>query len=183
MKVRSAVFGATVLVVLLTAGAAQSLTGSNTVFSDDIVDHAVTAADLGTNSVTKVKVADNAISSAEIKDGSVTNSDLATHKVYFARVRYYGILDGGDATSASGGGVNTPNSGEYAVDFPFSVAACSVTATTSTWPNPAGQPAFTQPVFIGTDILNRNHNEVTVNVWDKAGNLVDADFVLNLICP
>ena len=31
-------FGATVLVVLLSAGAAQSLTGSNTVFSDDIVD-------------------------------------------------------------------------------------------------------------------------------------------------
>lgn len=76
MDVRSAVLGLAALVILLTAGAAQSLSGSNTVYSDDIVDNAVTSADLGTNSVTKPKVADNAIGGAEVLNNALTGSDI-----------------------------------------------------------------------------------------------------------
>lgn len=72
----SAIIGYVVLIVLLSGGAAQSLSGSNTVFSDDIVDKAVTANDLGTNSVTKVKVNDDAIGSAEVVDDSLTGADI-----------------------------------------------------------------------------------------------------------
>ena len=46
MNLKSTVIGSTLLVVLLTAGAAQSLSGSNTVTSDDIVDRTIVANDI-----------------------------------------------------------------------------------------------------------------------------------------
>ncbi len=76
MRLRSAVLGMTVVVVTLTAGAAQSLSGSNTVYSDDIVDRSVTAADLGTNSVSRVKIQDNAVAGSEVIDGSITGAEV-----------------------------------------------------------------------------------------------------------
>jgi hypothetical protein len=74
------------LVVLLTAGAAQSLAGVNTVFSDDIVDGTIQYADLKDGalggkkildkSVIRSKIADGAIDGSKIADGSVTRQDL-----------------------------------------------------------------------------------------------------------
>ena len=88
--------GYVALVVLVTAGAAQSLAGSNTVFTDDIVDgqvtysdirdnamtgkkildNSVTGADLANNAVTGAKVVDGTIVSSDLGDGSVTRDDL-----------------------------------------------------------------------------------------------------------
>lgn len=76
MNLKSAVFGTTFLVVLLTAGTAQSLSDSNTVHSDDIVDLGVKTVDLGTNSVTRSKVSDNAIASPEVLNNSLTGADI-----------------------------------------------------------------------------------------------------------
>lgn len=72
----AAVAGYVGLVVLVSAGAATGLSGSNTVYSDDIVDRSVTAADLGTNSVSRVKIQDNAVSGTEVIDGSITGADV-----------------------------------------------------------------------------------------------------------
>ena len=68
---RSTIVGFAVLVVLMTAGAAQSLSGSNTVFTDDIVNGHVTNADLGTNSVTGGKVYNNTLTNADINESSL----------------------------------------------------------------------------------------------------------------
>lgn len=73
---RPTIVGFAILVVLMTAGAAQSLSGSNTVFSDDIVDRAVANADLGTNSITRAKIADNAIAGPEVVNNSISGADV-----------------------------------------------------------------------------------------------------------
>lgn len=70
------IFGYTALTIILTAGAAQSLSGSNTVFGDDIVDRAVANADLGTNSVSRAKIQDNAVAGAEVVNDSLTGADI-----------------------------------------------------------------------------------------------------------
>jgi len=84
-------------VVLVTAGAAQSLTGSNSVFSDDIadgqvayadirdnamtgkkiLDNSITSADIATNGVASAEIADDAVTGAEVADGSVNRAELA----------------------------------------------------------------------------------------------------------
>jgi len=76
MRLRSAVLGATILVFSLTAGAAQSLTGSNTVFSDDIADGQVAYADIRDNAMTGKKILDNSVASADVRDGSIARQDL-----------------------------------------------------------------------------------------------------------
>lgn len=82
----AAVAGYVGLVVLMSAGAATGLSGSNTVYSDDIVDRSVTAADLGTNSVSRVKIQDNAVAGSEVIDGSITGAELANSAVGSAEI-------------------------------------------------------------------------------------------------
>ena len=53
---RSNVVGYIALFFVLTGGTAYALDGSNTVFSDDIVNGEVKAADLGTDSVTSSRI-------------------------------------------------------------------------------------------------------------------------------
>src|SRR5919197_3670692 len=66
--------------LVLTGGTAIALDGSNTVFSDDIVDGEVKAPDLAGNSVRTGK----------IQDGQVTTSDLGD-----SQVGSVDVLDGG----------------------------------------------------------------------------------------
>ncbi len=73
------------LTVLLTAGTAQSLSGSNTVDSGDIIDGQVKYVDLKNdavrskkiqdNAVTAPKLADKSVDSAAIVDGTITDAD------------------------------------------------------------------------------------------------------------
>jgi hypothetical protein len=69
--------GALALLLLLTGGTAYALDGSNTVFTDDIVNGDVRTADLANDGVTGAKLADGAVGSQQIADGSVADSDLA----------------------------------------------------------------------------------------------------------
>ena len=77
VTLKSAVSGSACLVVLLTAGAAQSLAGSNTVFGDDIVDGNVTSADIKDQGVLYADIKNGAITGTKILDGSVTTADIA----------------------------------------------------------------------------------------------------------
>lgn len=64
------------LFTLLAMGTAQGLSGSNTVFSDDIVDGQVTTPDLQSGAVTSGKVLDGSLKGKDIAASSVGLSKL-----------------------------------------------------------------------------------------------------------
>src|SRR5438034_1028070 len=78
---RSNVVGYVALFFVLTGGTAYALDGSNTVFSDDIVNGEVKTADIDTGSVTNGKLGTDAVKSNKILDGSVKNADLEANSV------------------------------------------------------------------------------------------------------
>jgi hypothetical protein len=59
------------LFLVLSGGTAVALTGSNTVFSDDIVDNQVRAADLGPASVAGSEVKANSVTGADVREASL----------------------------------------------------------------------------------------------------------------
>lgn len=70
------VLGYTALTVILTAGAAQSLAGSNIVFTDDIADANVTTKDIKDGNVTNYDLQDGSVVSSKIRDNTVTGADV-----------------------------------------------------------------------------------------------------------
>jgi hypothetical protein len=98
---RSQWMGALALFLVLTGGSAYALTGSNTVFSDDIVDGAVKQADVGSEAVgtdevkngalTANDVAPNSIGSGRIADGSLTPADLGASSVGTSEIQTNGV--------------------------------------------------------------------------------------------
>ena len=63
------------------SGTAVALDGSNTVFSDDIVDGEVRNADIGPNAVGSGQINDGAVRSGDIRDGAVHGADIDTNAV------------------------------------------------------------------------------------------------------
>jgi hypothetical protein len=88
--VRRQWLAALVLFIVLCTGTAYAAAGSNTIFSDDIVDGQVTLADIGTS----------AVASDEIANDSVLDADIATNSLTSARVRN-GTLTGVDVADNS----------------------------------------------------------------------------------
>jgi hypothetical protein len=78
--------GLIALFLVLTGGSAWALDGSNTVFSDDIVDKQVKTADIEAAAVTNGKLAPDAVNSAKIAGGGVTTDDLADAAVAQAKL-------------------------------------------------------------------------------------------------
>lgn len=183
MRARSTILGFGILTILLTAGAAQSLSGSNTVFSDDIVDNNVRTADLGTNSVTRVKVADNAIAGPEIIDNAITGTDISEStipgfkKVFISRVSGGGIQLGGDATSAT-----RVVEGTYDVTFPFSLTPCATNATPSDFADSPNE-AFPNDSFATVDVAANTPMKAKVRTRTDSAGLTDASFSLVVVCP
>jgi hypothetical protein len=68
---RSTIIGFATLIVLLSAGAAQSLSGTNTVDSGDIVDGQVAYSDIRSNAITGSKVLDNSIAGTDISESTL----------------------------------------------------------------------------------------------------------------
>ena len=87
VSVRSALLGLVFLVVVLAAGAAQSLSGENTVFSDDIVDGTVTSVDLKDQGVRYSDIKNGAVTGKKILDGSLTSVDVADNGLTGADIR------------------------------------------------------------------------------------------------
>src|SRR5919197_3055577 len=100
---RGNVVGYIALFFVLTGGTATALDGSNTVFSDDIVNGEVKAGDLAGRSVTGGK----------IRDGQVGNPDLAADAVTGEEVADFS-LTGADVfdNSLTGADVNESTLGE-----------------------------------------------------------------------
>jgi hypothetical protein len=103
MKKTHALFAFVSLIVLLTAGAAQSLSGTNTVDSGDIIDGQVKFADIKPDAVTSSRIRTDAVGASEIQADQVGASELADNSVGSAN-----IIDG-TVTSAdiTNGQVNT----------------------------------------------------------------------------
>jgi hypothetical protein len=74
--IRGNVVGYVALFLVLTGGTAQALNGSNTVFSDDIVNRQVRSADLGIQSVRGTHLAPNSIRTGKVVDDNLTGTDI-----------------------------------------------------------------------------------------------------------
>jgi hypothetical protein len=86
---------ATIAVFLvLTGGTAVALNGSNTVFSDDIVNGEVKAADIGSNAVGSGKIVDGGVQGVDIFDGTVDSPDILDGAVGNNDVRKNAITSG-----------------------------------------------------------------------------------------
>jgi hypothetical protein len=79
--------GAIALTLVLTGGTAYALDGSNTVFTDDIVNGEVKVADIGQGQVAADELAANAVGASEIADGQVGAAEIATGAVRTEELR------------------------------------------------------------------------------------------------
>ena len=102
----ASVAGYVVLIVVLTAGAAQSLSGSNTVFSDDIVDGTIGTPDLKAGAVSGSRILDNSVTAADIAPNAVGASEVVTDAVGAAEVDD-GSLTLDDVAIAESGNITT----------------------------------------------------------------------------
>jgi hypothetical protein len=82
------------LFLVLTGGTAVALNGSNTVFSDDIVNGEVKAADIGSNAVGSGKIVDGGVQGVDILDGTVDSPDILDGAVGNNDVRKNAITSG-----------------------------------------------------------------------------------------
>ena len=69
--------GAIALLLVLTGGTAYALDGSNTVFTDDIVNGDVKVADIGQGAVATDELANNQVKAADIGAGEVRTANVA----------------------------------------------------------------------------------------------------------
>jgi hypothetical protein len=78
---RSNVVGYIALFLVLTGGSAYALDGSDTVFSDDIVNGEVHTGDLGGGAVNSAKVADGTITGNDVGDQQLSGRDISDDSV------------------------------------------------------------------------------------------------------
>ena len=64
------------LFLVLSGGSAMALTGSNTVFTDDITDGQVKGPDVNANSLTGAKVTDNSLTGSDVAGNSLKGADI-----------------------------------------------------------------------------------------------------------
>jgi hypothetical protein len=168
MRNRSAIVGYAVLTLILTAGAAQGLAGTNTVTSDDIVNETIKSSDVLNNSLT----------TSDIKNGSLRQSDWypTVPNAYFAQVDSNGNLEGGYAVDA-----DKEDTGEYTVKFSGTdVKNCAWTGSESDFPD--GDSLNANRSIIRTD-ADSSSTTVTVHTSRADGMAEDASFALVGICP
>jgi hypothetical protein len=104
-SVRNQWMGALALFLVLTGGSAYALTGSNTVFTDDIVNGQVKAEDVARNGIRTDELADSSVGAREVLNDSlrgielhnngVGSVDLHDDGVWSADVRDDKLLGGG----------------------------------------------------------------------------------------
>ena len=167
---------ATVAVFLvLSGGTAVALSGTNTVFSDDIVNNEVSSADVrddqGLGGLKAVDLATASVRGAEVADFTLSNQDIG---VLFAEVNSSGTVanaSSGDVTSVSHG------SGNYDVDFGRNIAACTAVATIGPSTGsilPAGEVSLTD--------TPGNAESVSVITWNSDGTSTNKPFRLVVVC-
>lgn len=166
MRNRSAIIGYVMLTLILTAGAAQGLAGTNTVTSDDIVNETIKSSDVLNNSLT----------TSDIQNGSLRQSDFyaTVPNPYFAQVDSSGNREGGNAVDA-----DKESTGEYTVKFAGTdVRDCAWTGSEADFP---GASSLVKRYIVSTD-ADSSSSEVTVHIAAANGTKVNASFALVGIC-
>ncbi len=170
MRNRSAIIGYAVLTLILTAGAAQGLAGTNTVSSDDIVNETVKSSDVRNGSLT----------TSDIKNGSLRSSDFyaTVPNAYFAQVDSDGNLEGGNAVDA-----DRESNGEYTVKFAGTdVKNCAWTGSEADFP---GASSLAEHRYVLSTDADSSSSTVTVHITgnDAGTAKPNASFSLVGICP
>jgi hypothetical protein len=106
--------------LVLSGGTAVALSGSNTVFSDDIVDGEVQNGDLGSNAVSGSKVFPSTLTGSDVAPGGLTGSDIASDSLASSDI-------GASAVASS----EVANGSLGTADFAGSIPAARVTRTTN----------------------------------------------------
>lgn len=166
MRNRSAIIGYVALTLILTAGAAQGLSGTNTVTSDDIVNETLKSADVMNGSLT----------GSDIRNKSLTGADIqGFRKVHFAHVDDDGDRIRGDATGADRNSV-----GRYEVRFTgFDTRRCVWSGSEADF---TGGSTLTRNRVISVD-SDYDDDEVTVYATSlDTRALADASFALVGVC-
>jgi hypothetical protein len=106
MSKRANVLALAILIVMVTAGAAQSLSGSDTVFTDDIVDGEVRARDIGADAVRSSNILNGNVRSGDVADDSLGGTDINENQLdlsdRFAAAPTLGIAVDCDQTDVKG---------------------------------------------------------------------------------
>jgi hypothetical protein len=113
--IRSNVVGYIALFLVVTGGTAQALDGTNTVFSDDIVNGEVQGQDIGPGAVTSTKLGPDSVGSTRVIDNSLKGADVdetsfgqvpsAASATSASTAGDANLLDGRDSSSFAGNGV------------------------------------------------------------------------------
>ena len=160
--------------IVLTGGTAVALNGSNTVFSDDIVNNEVSSADVrddqGLGGLKAVDLAAASVRGAEVADFTLSNQDIG---VLFAEVSSTGTLtnSSGGVTTVSHGG------GSYDVDFARNIAACTAVATLG-----PSTGSILPPGEVSLTDTPSNAESVSVITWDSDGTSANKPFRLVVVC-
>jgi hypothetical protein len=85
--------GALALFLVLTGGTAYALAGSNTVFSDDIVDGEVKAPDVANNAVATDELQSDGVRSVDVRDDALTGGGLSAADLASDSVGTREVLD------------------------------------------------------------------------------------------
>lgn len=101
---RSNIVGYLALLVVM-SGSASALQGHNTVFSDDIVDGQVKAADIKTGAVTSDKIRTGHVRNDDIADDAVTETNVAANSIGGENFANNSIT-GADISGLTGADVN-----------------------------------------------------------------------------
>jgi hypothetical protein len=115
--------GYTAITVILTAGAAQSLAGSKTVFGDDIVDGTITTPDLKAGSIAGSRLLNHGITGSKVYPNTLTGTEInestlvqPDNSVTSAKI-VDGSITGADVDESSFGTVPTATTADAATNI------------------------------------------------------------------
>ena len=90
--IRSHVVGYIAVFLFAMSGTASALDGSNTVFSDDIVNGEVKTADIGNSEVGTGDIANGGVGTLDIADDAVTKNQIAAGGVHTSEIANSNVL-------------------------------------------------------------------------------------------
>lgn len=171
MNIRSTILGTTALVVLLTAGAAQSLTGTNTVDSGDIVDGTIKNIDIKPSTITGSRILNNSLTGADMNEATLTLPGvIRTTEVHFEGAKVFGA-----------GTPTRDSTGSYIVDYGIPLKNCTAQVT-------GGYNAQNGVGYYNTGVHGTvfpgypTANKVTVYFRNNSGTATDTNFFLTVVC-
>jgi hypothetical protein len=176
---RGNIVGYVALFLVLTGGTAYALDGSNTVFTDDIVDGQVRTADLHADSVIGAKVADGSLTGGDLADRSIGGQKIGTETLTGANVTdgsLFGADIANDSLSAQDIGTHAIGSSEFDPAAFLSSDLAQVSASDPRYAIPAD--AIQGSEVSDNSLTGADIDESTLDTPEAAFSRVDGDINL-----